>query len=54
MYAKIPGYDWWKSEFMVFDKKIKYRGNGGDQERVNATAGQKLYLNFTSETGEIK
>ena len=54
VYAKIPGYDWWKSEFMVFDKKIKYRGNGGDQERVNATAGQKLYLNFTSETGEIK
>ena len=53
-YVKLPGTDWWKTEFMVFDKKIKYRGTGGDQERINATAGQKLYLNFCNETGEIK
>lgn len=53
-YVKVPGFDWWKTEFMVFDKKIVYRGMGGDQERVTATAGQKLYLNFTTETGEIK
>lgn len=53
-YVKIPGYDWWKSEFMVFDKKIVYRGNGGDQARVAGEVGQKLYLNFGAETGEIK
>jgi hypothetical protein len=53
-YVKVPGFDWWKSEFMVFDKKIVYRGMGGDQDRVGGKAGQKLYLNFTNETGEIK
>jgi hypothetical protein len=53
-YVKVPGFDWWKSEFMVFDKKIVYRATGGDQERVAGSAGQKLYLNFGTETGEIK
>lgn len=54
VYVKIPEYDWWKSEFMVFDKKIVYRGTGGDQERINGTKGQQVYLNFTNETGDIK
>lgn len=53
-YVKIPGYDWWKSEFMVFDKKIEYRATGGDQARVAGSVGQKLYLNFAKGTGEIK
>ena len=53
-YVKVPGFDWWKTEFMVFDGAIVYRGMGGDQDRVTATAGQKLYLNFTKETGAIK
>lgn len=53
-YVKVPGYDWWKAEFMVFDKRIVYRANGGDQERVAGAVGQKLYLNFGKETGEIK
>ena len=53
-YVKVPGFDWWKTEFMVFDGVIVYRGMGGDQDRVSGTAGQKLYLNFTNETGEIK
>ena len=53
--VKIPGSDWWKSEFIIYDKKIAYRGTGGDQTpRVAGTAGQKVYLNFTNETGEIK
>lgn len=46
--------DWWKMEFIVFDGRIAYRGNGGDQDRVQGKAGQKLYLNFTKGTGEIK
>ena len=53
-YVKIEGFDWWKTEFMVFDGKIKYRGAGGDQDRVAGNAGQKLYLNFGNDTGEIK
>lgn len=50
----IPGYEWWKTEFMVFEGKIVYRGNEGDQERVSCADGQKIYLNFSTEKGEIK
>lgn len=53
-YVKIPGFDWWMSEFMVFDNKIVYRGAGGDQDRIEGFAGQQIYLNFGNETGEIK
>ena len=53
-YVKIEGFDWWKTEFMVFGTKIVYRGAGGDQERVAGNAGQKLYLQFANDTGEIK
>ena len=53
-YVKIAPFDWWKAEFMVFDGKIVYRGLGGDQDRVSADAGQKLYLNFATDTGRIE
>lgn len=56
-YVKIPGYDWWKAEMIVggdFGETITYRGNGGDQARVAGNVGQRVYLNFTSETGEVK
>ena len=53
-YVKIKTADWWKSEFFVFDKKIVYRGAGGDQERVNGNVGQKVYFNFSDDTGELK
>ena len=45
--------DWWQSEFIVFNEKIAYRGNGGDQDRVGGTAGQHLYLNFSTDRGRI-
>ena len=54
IYVKIPEADWWKSEFMVFDGKIKYRGTGNDQDRITAGAGQKVYLNFSNDTGKIE
>lgn len=50
----IPGHEWWHTEFMVFDKQLKYRGTGGDQDRVINAVGQKLYINFGTETGELK
>ena len=53
-YVKIDGFDWWKTEFMVFGTDIIYRGAGGDQDRVAGNAGQKLYLQFANDTGEIK
>lgn len=54
MYVKVPGHDWWHSEFVVLSDKIAYRATGGDQDRVAGSAGQKVYLNFSKGTGEIK
>lgn len=54
MYVKIPGHDWWHSEFVVLDGKIKYRATGGDQDRVTGEVGQQVHLNFSKGTGEIK
>ncbi|WP_158275658.1 SusF/SusE family outer membrane protein [Marinilabilia rubra] len=46
--------DWWQSEFMIFDGNIEYRGNGGDQDRVNVDAGDYIIdLNFKNETGSV-
>lgn len=53
-YVKVPGNDWWHSEFMVLNGVIEYRGAGGDQARVSGNAGQRLYLNFSNGTGAIK
>ncbi len=50
----LAGIDWWKTEFIILGGKIEYRGNGGDQERVNVSKGQKAYLSFGDNTGEIK
>lgn len=54
MYVKVPGHDWWHSEFVVLSDKIEYRATGADQARVAGSAGQKVYLNFAKGTGEIK
>ena len=54
MCVSVDGFEWWQSEFMVFDGKIEYRGRGIDQNRVNVKAGQKVTLNFTAGTGEIR
>lgn len=52
--ASIDGWDWWQSEFMIFDGNITYRGNGNDQERVTVSAGQVVKLNFKDNTGTIE
>ena len=54
MCVNFGGFDWWKTEFIVLDGKIVYRGGGNDQERVKVTANQKAYLNFTNGTGTFK
>ena len=69
-YVKVPGFDWWKSEFMIYGTadsdgyiKIEYRGMGGDQNaaepdgfgyRVPGKVGQRMYFNFTKEKGKIE
>ncbi len=48
------GGDWWRMEFIVLNGKIEYRGNGGDQERVNVAAGKVVSLDFNAGTGTIQ
>ena len=54
MCVKFDGCDWWQSEFNVFERKIEFRGKGGDQAAVPGKTGQKVYLNFKDYTGDIK
>lgn len=53
-YVRVRTYEWWKSEFFVFNKLIVYRGNGGDQERVDGAVGQRVHFKFSDDTGELK
>ena len=51
----ISGPDWWHAEFIFLDGKIEFREAGGDQERVNLSAGeQTIELDFINHTGKIK
>ena len=43
-----------RTEFIILNGKIEYRGNDGDQERVQGKAGQKAYLNFSDNTGKVE
>ena len=52
--SSIKTSDWWTREFIVLGGKIEYRGNGGDQQRVGITAGQKIILDFNAGTGVIQ
>lgn len=53
-YVKIGSNDWWKTEFFVFNKKIVYRGAGGDQERVKGAVGQRVHFKFSDDTGDLR
>ena len=54
MYTAVEGADWWRTEYIVLDGKIVYRGNGNEQERVAVTAGQTVTLDFNAGTGVIE
>ena len=57
MYADAPAgsdADWWQMEFNIYDGKIVYRAGGDDQTAVAVTAGQKVTLDFNTETGSIQ
>lgn len=57
MYATsslAAGHGWWNTEFNIYDGKIVYRGEGGDQDAVPVKAGAKITLDFSTDTGSIK
>lgn len=56
IYVEIPETDWWKAEFGVAaNKSIQYRGNSGsDGASFTSGKGLKVYLNFSTETGDIR
>ncbi|WP_461633199.1 SusF/SusE family outer membrane protein [Labilibaculum euxinus] len=43
--------DWWQAEFSVLAGKIEYRGTGNDLAGAPITTGQKVKLNFSTESG---
>ena len=51
----ISAADWWHAEFIFLDGKIAYREDGGDQDRLNISGGEKtIELDFINQTGKIK
>ncbi|HBK30600.1 MAG TPA: hypothetical protein DDZ96_01910 [Porphyromonadaceae bacterium] len=52
--AASVGGDWWRMEFIILGGKIAYRGNGGDQTRVEVKAGKVVTLDFNNGTGTIE
>ena len=52
--SSIAVSDWWTREFVFFEGKIAYRGNGGDQERVNVDSGKKVTLDFNAGTATVE
>lgn len=62
-YIKIPGIDWWRTEFTLYQGALFFRNvdmpdnwasNVGSDYSVTCAAGQKLYVNFDANTGEVK
>lgn len=51
MYSDVDNAgNWWQSEFNIYDGKIVYRADGGDQEAVPAKAGDVIALDFNAGT----
>ncbi len=62
-YIKVPGIDWWRTEFTLFKGNLFWRTvdipanwaeNVGSSYSVTCSEGQKLYVNFDALTGEVK
>lgn len=57
VYAAAPSHfsiDWWKMEFVFFDGQIAYRGNEGDQERVQVEGGKTVTFDFNAGTAVVE
>ena len=62
-YIKVPGLDWWRTEFTLLKGHIFWRttniisswaDNAGADYSVSCSAGQRFYVNFDKLTGEVK
>ena len=62
-FVNIPGIDWWRTEFTLFSGNLYWRTvdipsnwaeNVGAAYSVGCSAGQKLYVDFDNNTGEVK
>lgn len=62
-YIKVPGLDWWKTEFTLYKGSLYWRvdnivnsweENVGADYSVKVNPGQKLFVNFNISTGEVK
>ena len=62
-YIHFPGLEWWRTEFSLYNGNLYFRKdnivddwatNVGDDYSVKCSVGQKLYVNFDKNTGEMK
>lgn len=62
-YIKVGDIDWWRTEFTMFNGSLFWRTmdipanwaeNVGEAYSVTCAPGQKLYVNFDRNTGEVK
>lgn len=62
-YIKVGSIDWWRTEFTLHKGSLFWRtmdipenwaANVGDDYSVSCAPGQKLYVNFDRNTGEVK
>lgn len=61
-YVNVPGYDWWRTEFTLRNGEVYWRDVNiidswselGSDYAVQVSPGQCLYVNFDSNTGEVR
>lgn len=61
-YVNVPGYDWWRTEFTLHNGEVYWRDVNiidswselGSDYAVQVLPGQCLYVNFDSNTGEVR
>jgi hypothetical protein len=62
-YIYVKGRDWWKTEFTLYNGSLYWRTinvatswatDAGSEFSVACSAGQKLYVDFNKNTGEVK
>ena len=62
-YIKIPGVEWWKTEFTLYKGSLYWRNvnivdnwakNVGADYSVAGSAGQKIYVDFDYDNGSVK
>lgn len=62
-YIKIPGFDWWRTEFTIYNGNLFWRNadivqnwatSVGSAYSVTCTAGQRLYVDFDHDTGRVE